>query len=124
MRELDDEHQSPIDLKAALEYAGGDPGFLRKLFSVFLDEARGQVAAIRVALTEGRADQMTHAAHTVKGSLRLLGATETAALAERLELAGYASQLDGLEADVARFEKEMARLLRWMEGQLEKEGAS
>ena|SRR5438093_2837978 len=128
MREPDAEHPCPIDLKAALEYSGGDPGFLLQLYSVFLEEARGQVAAIRVALAEGRADRMTHAAHTIKGSLRLLGAAETAAVAERLELAGLASRLDGLEPDVARFEAEVARLLRWMEAQLavsiEKEGSS
>jgi HPt (histidine-containing phosphotransfer) domain-containing protein len=118
MHEPDAEHRCPIDLEAALEYAGGDPGFLRKLFSVFLEESRGQVVAIRAALAEKRADQMTHAAHSVKGSLRLFGATEAAALAERLELAGHASRLEGLEPDVARFEQELARLLRWMEAQL------
>ncbi len=99
-------------------YAGGDPDFLNKLFAVFLEESRGQVTALRAAFAEGRLDQLSHAAHTVKGSLRLLGAEETAAVAERLELVGHASRLEGLKPDLALFESQMARLLQWIEARL------
>jgi len=107
--------QCPIDLEVALEYAGGDEALLREVFAVFLDESRGHLTALRSAFDEGRAGDVMDTAHTVKGSLRLLGATGTALLAEQLELAGRASRLDGLGPDVTRFEEEMAQILRWVE---------
>ena len=112
------EQECPIDLDAAREYAGDDEGLLRELFTVFLDEARGHVTALRDAFHAGRASEVMDLAHTVKGSLRLLGAPATALLAEQLELGGRNSQLEGLGPVVARFEQEMARLLQWVETRL------
>jgi len=46
MPEHDLDRQCPIDLDAAREYAGEDEALLRELFAVFLEEARGHVAAL------------------------------------------------------------------------------
>jgi len=119
MREMSDaDRDCPIDLDAALEYAGGDRVFLCELFTVFLEDTRVYLTTIRAAFTAGRTGDMMVGAHTVKGSLKVLGANTAASLAERLELAARASRLDGLEGDLARFEEEMGRLLRWIETQL------
>ena len=118
MPEPDIDQQCPIDLEAAREYAGDDEALLRELFAVFLDEARGHVTALGRAFHAGRASEVMDLAHTVKGSLRLLGAPATALLAEQLEMGGRSSQLDGLGPVVERFEKEMARLFQWVEARL------
>jgi HPt (histidine-containing phosphotransfer) domain-containing protein len=118
MPEHDLDRQCPIDLDAAREYAGDDEALLRELFAVFLEEARGHVAALGRAFHEGRAGEVSDLAHTLKGSLRLLGAPATALLAEQLELGGRNSQLEGLAHVVERFEKEMARLFEWVETRL------
>lgn len=114
----DAERDCPLDVDTALEYSGGDRGFLRELFTVFLEDTPARVATIRAAFAAGRAGDMMVGAHTVKGSLKVLGAHTAASLAERLELAARASQIDGLEPDLARFEEEMGRLLRWVEAEL------
>jgi HPt (histidine-containing phosphotransfer) domain-containing protein len=111
-------HAGPIDLDAALEYAGGDAAFLRELLSVFLEDARGKLAAIRTAFAEGRPADVMAGAHTLKGSLHVLGATSAALLAEKIELAARASRLAGLELELRQFEEQMARVLRWMESHL------
>jgi HPt (histidine-containing phosphotransfer) domain-containing protein len=122
MRELGPDPGCPVDLDIALEYAGGEPALLRKLFAVFLEEARGQLGSLRVAFADGRAAEVMDGAHALKGSLRLLGADGTAARAERIELAGRASRLGDLEPEIASFESEMARLLQWIEARLARPG--
>ena len=117
MRRADADGPCPVDLQAALEYAGGDEALLSEMFQVFLDESQGQLAALRTAFVEGRAGDLMDAAHAFKGSLRLLGAGGIALLAEKLELASRASRLDGLQPAVTRFEEEMTQLLRWVEMQ-------
>ena len=118
MPEHDLDRQCPIDLDAAREYAGEDEALLRELFAVFLEEARGHVAALGRAFYEGRAGEVMDLAHSLKGSLRLLGAPAIALLAEQLELGGRNSQLEGLAPVVERFEKEMARIFEWVETRL------
>jgi HPt (histidine-containing phosphotransfer) domain-containing protein len=118
MAEHDVDGECPIDLEAAREYACDDEALLHELFAVFLEEARGQVTAMRDAFRAGRAGDVMDLAHTVKGSLRLLGAPATALLAEQLELGGRTSQLEGLGPVVEKFDREMARLLQWVETRL------
>jgi HPt (histidine-containing phosphotransfer) domain-containing protein len=118
MPELDAGRPCPIDLAAALEYAGGDHAFLRELLTVFLEDARIKLAAIRSAFAAQRTADVMTGAHTLKGSLHVLGATSAALLAERIELAARAAQLAGLEPELAQFEEQMARVLRWMESHL------
>jgi len=118
MAEHDVDAQCPIDLEAAREYAGDDEALLRELFAVFLEEARSQVPSLCDAFRAGRAGDVMDLAHTIKGSLRLLGAPGTALLAEQLELAGRRSQLDGLGPVVDRFEQEMVRIFQWVQTRL------
>src|SRR2546430_13798137 len=118
MPEHDLDRQCPIDLDAAREYAGDDEALLRELFAVFLEEARGQVAALGRAFHEGRAGEVMDLAHTLKGSLRLLGAPATALLAEQLELGGRNTQPEGLSPVGERFSNEMAGMFEWAETRL------
>jgi HPt (histidine-containing phosphotransfer) domain-containing protein len=49
-------------------------------------------------------------AHTLSGSLRVLGAPVATALVGRLEALGREGRLDGAAALLARFEPELARV--------------
>src|SRR5439155_5717736 len=118
MAEQDVDGECPIDLESAREYAGDDEALLGELFAVFLQEARGHVTALRDAFRAGRAGDVMDLAHTLKGSLRLLGAPATALLAEQLEIGGRSSQLEGLGPVVEQFDKEMARVFQWVETRL------
>jgi HPt (histidine-containing phosphotransfer) domain-containing protein len=55
---------------------------------------------------------LMRAAHTLKGSLRVLGAGPAAALAEELEALGRAGGLEGAPALLAAFEPALQRVLR------------
>ena len=51
------------------------------------------------------------AAHTLKGSRRVLGAGRAAALAEQLEALGRAGGLEGAPVVLAAFEPELQRVI-------------
>jgi len=73
---------------------------------------------VEIVIRAGRAGDVMDLAHTLKGSLRLLGAPATALLAEQLEIGGRSSQLEGLGPVVEQFDREMARLFQWVETRL------
>ena len=56
------------------------------------------------------ASALTRAAHTMSGSLRVLGAGPATALVGRLEALGREGRLEGAAALLARFEPELERV--------------
>jgi len=101
-----------FDEAAALEHAGGDRELLTELLGIFAEDGAGQLRALREAMAESDPAALMRAAHTLKGSLRVLRAVKAAALAEQLEALGRAGTLEGVPAAVAVFEPEMRRVLR------------
>jgi signal transduction histidine kinase/DNA-binding response OmpR family regulator len=79
---------APLDLAALHAYVGGDRELLCELLTIFSEECPGHLQAIRAALEPFDAEGLARAAHTIKGSLRAIGAARAASLAERLERAG------------------------------------
>jgi two-component system sensor histidine kinase/response regulator len=100
-----------LDVDAALEYVGGDRELLGELLTVFSEDAPGYLEALGRALDRSNPDDLMRAAHTLKGSLRALGAKDAAALAEDLERIGRAGGLDGAGHLRARLEHEITRVL-------------
>src|SRR5206468_1378839 len=68
--------------------------------------------ALREAMAASDPAALMRAAHTLKGSLRVLGAGPAAALAEQLEALGQAGGLEDAPAVLAAFEPELQRVLR------------
>ena len=102
---------SALDVAAALQYVGDDRDLLAELLTVFIEEAPGHLQALRRAVERDPAALMI-AAHTLKGSLGVLGAASATALAEQLERLGHAGSLDGAGDLLARLEPEMRRVLQ------------
>ena len=100
-----------LDVAAALEYVGGDRELLRELLIMFGEDAPGYLAALHRGLDDANAGDLMKAAHTLKGSLRALGARKAAALAEDLEQIGRAGGLDGAAHLLARLDQEITRVL-------------
>jgi HPt (histidine-containing phosphotransfer) domain-containing protein len=99
-----------IDERAALAYAGGDRQLLGELLGIFVEECPGHVQALRDAVTAADPDALMRAAHTLGGSLRVLGAAAAAALVRSLETLGREGSLDGAAALLARLEPELERV--------------
>jgi len=93
-----------IDREYLSEISGGDPEFEQELIATFLDSAPGLIESYRSALIAGDAHGAVHAAHTLKGSSRSIGANEFAVSCEAAEKAARADDLDTCRSLVVSIE--------------------
>ena len=75
------------DYAAALQQMGGDEPLLIELIAVFFEEYPGYACQLTQSLAQQDFPALREAAHSLKGSLGYLGATEGKALALHLEQA-------------------------------------
>ena len=80
--------EAGFDFSAALNYVGGDRELLDELIGIFVEDAPIRMKALRHAIGSGEATELTREAHTLKGSLKVIGATTAAGLAQGLEALG------------------------------------
>ena len=98
------------------ESAGGD--FIAQLAKLFLADADWRVHALREALAEGDADEVSRTAHTLSGASANLGATDLARLCATLatdgatgDLAGGVALLEAVEAELGRLRPALGSLI-------------
>ena len=101
-----------FDRAAALTFVGGDHDLLDELLAIFTKDAPAQMEAIREAIAAGDAAELMRVAHTLKGALKVLGATAAAARAQRLEALGRAGDVREAGEMGAALGREVNRLLR------------
>ena len=82
-----------IDEEALLERVAGDPEFLAHMVRIFVADVPTRLDAVRTALGAADAQAMERAAHSLKGALATMAATDAAADAFRLEKMGRAGTL-------------------------------
>jgi signal transduction histidine kinase/CheY-like chemotaxis protein/HPt (histidine-containing phosphotransfer) domain-containing protein len=99
-----------LDEAAALAYVGGDRELLGELLGIFLEDGPGQLQALRTAVAGTDPGALMRAAHTLSGSLRVLGAAAAIALVGRLEALGREGRLEGAAALLAQLEPELERV--------------
>jgi len=104
--------EAGFDLTAALNYVGGDRELLDELLGIFAEDAPVRMEAIRRAIAGGDTPELMREAHTLKGALKVIGATTAAGLAEGLEALGRAGGTNGADKLGAALEREMDRLLQ------------
>ena len=86
-----------IDRPLALSRVGGDIELLREIAGLFLDDYPRVLAELRVAVGQGDARGVEHAAHGLKGSVANFGAQAAVDAALALETLGRSGRLDGWE---------------------------
>jgi HPt (histidine-containing phosphotransfer) domain-containing protein len=101
---------SSFDHAEAMRQAGGDADLLCEVMGLFVQELPQREADLRRALERRDAKGLEHAAHSIKGSCAVFGATATRAAAHRLELLGRAGSFEGAAESFALLSKEAARL--------------
>ena len=74
-----------LSLDALRQTSGGDAGFERDILTTYLKESPYLATMMQNALDAGDADQLHYAAHTLKSSSRMIGATAFARLCETIE---------------------------------------
>ena len=101
-------HVDPDTVAGLRELNPEDPGFLRELIDVFLEDTPQRIADLEKSLAAQDAALLTRAAHTIKGSCSNFGADTLAAAALEMEKQGKAADfaaaattLPGLKAEFA-----------------------
>jgi HPt (histidine-containing phosphotransfer) domain-containing protein len=87
-------HPGSWDQSAALESVGGDEILLFEVIQAFLKESPNLVTRIEQALSLHDPGLLELAAHSLKGALDYLGVPDAYLVAQRLETAGRAGDLD------------------------------
>ena len=95
---------------AALEAVEGDSGLLVEMAELFLEDSAGLTAAIAQAIAHGRASDLHHAAHTLKGSVANFCAERAREAAYHLEVMGRTNDLRRAQEGFAVLVEEMHRV--------------
>ncbi len=104
--------EAGFDFSAALNYVGGDRVLLDELLGIFVEDAPLRMEAIRRAIAGREAAELTREAHTIKGALKVIGATTAAGLAQGLEALGRDGNLGEADKLAVALEREMDRLMQ------------
>ncbi len=110
------------DPDAALESVKGDSDLLRIVIETYLEESPQLVKRMRDSLGRSDAAELNLAAHSLKGSLRFLGAEEGFQLAYRLELMGRDKAFPEAPDVLQSLETFLNRLTPSLRGYLEQAG--
>ncbi len=110
------ETPAPVDLSRIQAAAGGDRGFERELFEIYLCDTEERLLNLELLLRQEDAAAFRREVHTVKGASASVGAAQMARLARTLEEtapnseAGQALMRD-LHAEFARLRVFLANYL-------------
>jgi HPt (histidine-containing phosphotransfer) domain-containing protein len=96
------------NLRAINPDDGGE--FLRELIDIFLADTPKHLADLEAAIAVGQAENLTRAAHSIKGSSGNFGATGLATLARDMESLGKAADFSGAGQAMPALRAEFLRL--------------
>ncbi len=105
------EHDATVvDWEAARTFTGGDDALLMELIDLFPEESAKQLEAMQAAIDEVDGPSLTRAAHTLKSSARLFGATTLIAQAAEMEKLGQASSVEAAQGLLRDLQAETGRV--------------
>ena len=106
------------DREAALVNVGGSDELLREIIEIFLVECPKQLTQIKQASQRGDLEALTRAAHTLKGSVSMFAAEQTAVAAGRIEQMGRDGNLREYDEAWAELQGCVGELVAAMEQEL------
>ena len=104
---------------ARLERMGG-PDFVKKMITLFLEEAPERLAAARQGEQSGDHTAVADAAHSLKSSAQNFGASKLSSIAEEIEMLARANHLENLPTLLHDLEQAYSTVRSWLEGQRNK----
>jgi len=99
-----------IDVQPLIDELGDDPEMLREIFGLVVKTTAECLAVIRTANAAADARALSHAAHTLKGSLLSVAAIPAGQAAAAVEAAAGAGDITTARTAVATLEAELERL--------------
>lgn len=109
-----------FDFNVLSDVTGDDPTFERELLGEFLQGAEDLIDRHRTHLASGDLEQLTRAAHSLKGSSLTMGATRLGGLAKEVEQAARAADLARATALVDDAVREFAALRPLLESHMKR----
>lgn len=101
---------SELNLDYLKEVSGGDVEFEREILATFVEAAPELMESLEIAINEGDAAAVRHAAHTLKGSSRSIGGQGFAKVCETIEFAAKRQDLETCAAHLAEAQQAYERL--------------
>jgi len=87
--------EDPVDMSRINDLTDGNLDSLRELMDIFFKQTSGQFFQLRVAISEGNADQVRRVAHSCAGASATLGMVRLVPLVRQLEKLGASGTLTG-----------------------------
>ena len=104
-----------VDLRVLEEMkemmGGSDPDFLSDIIAEFLEDSAGLMDAIRASIRERSSSGLHYAAHTLKSSSAMFGASGMAATCKELERVGAESRLTEAGSHLEVLERQYATVI-------------
>ena len=110
-RMMPDNDAALFDANKMLANIGGDLELFHQLIHLFLDRHRTMVHDIKLAIDRGDNVALQRAAHTMKGTVANLCATDVLEVASQLEAAGRLDSLEEVPALVLQLDRAVQRLV-------------
>ena len=107
--------KDPIDLPALLRTTAGDEEFMRELIELFLADAPQRMTQLQAAVESGAADDITSAAHNLKGSSGNLSAPGLQEVFAQLEKQGATGELTEVRELFQIAELELIRVSEFLQ---------
>ncbi len=101
----------PFDEAQLLEAFFGERELLAEIVGVFMDNWPSQLEEVRSAVAARDPEAIRTSAHKIKGSVLNFRAKGARDAAKALEYAGNDGTLDDIDAQLAAFEAELARVV-------------
>lgn len=101
---------SPIDREKLAEVSLGDAEFEREMLAEFRSAIDEDANDLALALEAGDQGDIRRIAHRLKGASRAIGASDLAAVSERLEIAGRGNDLAAINAATEPLFREVEKL--------------
>jgi CheY-like chemotaxis protein/HPt (histidine-containing phosphotransfer) domain-containing protein len=108
-----------VDAIRAL-HRNGRPDFLARLIEKYVASSTEYIVSIRRAVAAGDATALWQAAHTLKSSSGMMGASMFAELCHELELLGRAATLDRVPEVLSKLEASYPKVCAALEGEVGK----
>jgi HPt (histidine-containing phosphotransfer) domain-containing protein len=107
---MKEESKVPWNMSKTLEQLGGDETLLQEVMDIFLDQAPKHLAALRLAVAQGQAENVETTAHTLKGQLGYLGIPEILQRASEIEEIGRSKDVRRAAGLLSQFEADITGL--------------
>jgi CheY-like chemotaxis protein/HPt (histidine-containing phosphotransfer) domain-containing protein len=108
------ENHARLDLPKLLGHLGGDRQVLGSMVTIFLETGPRTLAKIREAVAAGDPKGVAAAAHAIRGSAGIFGATALAELCLQIENLGEAGELAAVTGVLREFEAELGEVTALM----------